>query len=84
MLNFDRFTKARHDLWLERTYNIPAGPDSDELRPFHYTNLWRELDRGTVYLFNEVQQQSMAEPLKLVRDTIFYRTFNLRRVQNPR
>lgn len=78
MLTFSEFTTARHELWLERTYGIAAGGDSDELRPFHYTNLWRELDRGTVFLFNEIQQQSSANPLKLVRDTILYRTFNLR------
>jgi hypothetical protein len=78
MLDFSSFTRARHELWLERSYGVKAGGEADSLRPFHYTNLWRELDRGTIYLFNHIQRPSLANPLKLVRDTILYRTFNLR------
>lgn len=78
MLTFSEFVKARHELWLERTYAVEAGQAADALRPYHYTNLWRELDRGTIFLFNHVQRPALANPLKLVKDTILYRTFNLR------
>lgn len=77
-LTFREFTRARHQLWLERTYGTQAGPNADELRPHHYTNLWRELDRGTVYLFNNIQKQRFGDPLDLVRHSIIYRTFNVR------
>ena len=77
-MTFREFTRARHQLWLERTYGIPAGGGANPLRQHHYTNLWRELDRGTVFLFNEVQRPRLDDPLELVRHSIIYRTFNVR------
>jgi hypothetical protein len=77
-LTFREFARARHQLWLERTYGLAADPVADPLRGHHYTNLWRELDRGTVFLFNEVQRPRLDDPLELVRHSIIYRTFNVR------
>lgn len=77
-LTFREFARARHELWLERTYGTKAGPAADALRPHHYTNLWRELDRGTVYLFNEVQRPRWHDKPELIRHTILYRVFNVR------
>jgi hypothetical protein len=77
-LTFREFTRARHELWLERTYARPASSTANVLRQHHYTNLWRELDRGTVYLFNNIQKPRLGNPLELVRHTIIYRTFNVR------
>lgn len=78
MLTLAQFCEARHALWLERTYSIQAeqySAHADELRQHHYTNLWRELDRHTVYLFNEVQSKSSDLP-RVVADTICFRAFN--------
>jgi hypothetical protein len=78
MLTLPEFCLARHALWLERSYGIPAesiSQNTDPLRQYHYTNLWRELDRHSVYLFNNVQPKSEGNA-KLVADTICYRAFN--------
>lgn len=79
-LTFREFARARHELWLERTYGTAPehAEHAEVLRPHHYTNLWRELDRGTVYLFNQVQRPRRADPVELVRHTIIYRAFNVR------
>lgn len=78
MLTLLEFCRARHALWLERSYSLPAerlSQNTAELRQHHYTNLWRELDRHTVYLFNNVQAHS-ENSAKLVADTVCYRAFN--------
>ena len=78
MLTLVEFCQARHALWLERSYGLPVeslSKNTAELRQYHYTNLWRELDRHTVYLFNNVQVNS-ENSAKLVADTICYRAFN--------
>ncbi|MBM4056713.1 MAG: hypothetical protein FJ275_00545 [Planctomycetes bacterium] len=77
-MSFRAFTRARHQLWLERAYGAKAPKEADALRPHHYTNLWRELDRGTVFLFNEVQRPRLHDRPELIRHTILYRIFNVR------
>lgn len=78
LLTLAEFCGARHAMWLERTFDVPAeqySRDVDPLRAHHYTNLWRELDRHTIYLFNEVQAKSVDLP-RVVADTICFRAFN--------
>lgn len=78
MLSFEKFVTARHGLWLERSYQIPAPEYADVLRGHRYTNLWRELDRGTRHLFNNVQRPLWDNPAELIRHTYVYRVFNFR------
>ena len=75
-LSFAEFLTARHSLWLERTYGVASAVDDASLRSFRFTNLWRELDRGTVYLFNEVQQRFLHDTTMLICHSILYRVFN--------
>jgi hypothetical protein len=77
-MTFREFTRARHQLWLERTYGLPAACGASPLRQHHYTNLWRELDRGTVFLFNGVQRPRLHDKPELIRHSILYRIFNVR------
>lgn len=76
-LPFPKFLAARHDLWLERTYGLKSDVTDSTLRSYRFTNIWRELDRGTVYLFNSVQKKFIADTTKLVCHSILYRLFNL-------
>jgi hypothetical protein len=76
------FARARHALWLERGWGrAPEGDDArgaDRLRPHRYTNLWRELDRTTVWLFREVQGPAAGDDRELCRRTVAARLFNRR------
>lgn len=78
-LSFREFVRARHEMWLERNYGVgPSTGGVEVLRPHHYTNLWRELDRGTIYLFNKVQRPRRGNPVELIKHTVLYRAFNVR------
>jgi hypothetical protein len=72
------FAWARHELWLERMGLAVLEPRAhvDTLREHHYTNIWRELDRHTAYLFNDIQKPLMEANHDLVFDTILFRLFN--------
>lgn len=76
ILTIDAFARARHELWLERQYGLETdNPDVEVLRPFHYTNLWRETDRASVFLFNEIQQPTESF-YGTILFTAAFRTFN--------
>lgn len=74
-----RFAAARHAMWLKKSYDFEwsaAVPeDVAELGANHYTNLWRELDRNSIYLMNEIQRPA-PNPVALIMDTIIFRLFN--------
>lgn len=76
----DDFVLARHALWLDKTYGIPAenfapAEHVELLRPHHLTNVWRELDRGTLHVINDLQLESLNSYLAVHR-TLLYRFFN--------
>jgi hypothetical protein len=80
MIGFGDFVVARHALWLDKTYGIPAenfapAEHLNQLRPHHFTNIWRELDRGTLHVINDLQFGSMNNYLAVHR-TLLYRFFN--------
>ena len=68
---------ARHLLWLERMYGLEANVIDPVLSNYRFTNIWRELDRGTVYLFNNVQQRFSGDTVKIICHSLLYRRFNL-------
>lgn len=79
-MKFGEFVRARHALWLDKTYGIPAEnfESADvlaQLRPHHLTNVWRELDRGTLNVINDLQIPSLNTYLAVHR-TLLYRFFN--------
>lgn len=80
MIGFGQFVRARHALWLDKTYGIPAENFEDKeildlLRPWHFTNIWRECDRGTLNVINDLQLPSLNSYLAVHR-TLIYRFFN--------
>lgn len=80
MIGFGEFCAARQALWLDKTYGIPAEnfipkEHADLLRPHHLTNVWRELDRGTLHVINDLQIPSLNSYLAVHR-TLLYRFFN--------
>lgn len=74
MLTIDEFATLRHEMWLNRMVGSPVS--SDELANAHYTNLWRELDRQSIYLFNEIQPKTLLNFTDTIVKTIQYRLFN--------
>ncbi len=78
-LSITEFARLRHRMWLTKTYGEKKYPLPDEasvLTPYHFTNLWRELDRNSVYLFNDVQRRHGDDLLGAVIDTLRFRVFN--------
>jgi hypothetical protein len=72
------FAVIRHRMWLTKTYGekkYPVDRRAHVLAPYHFTNLWRELDRNSVYLFNTVQQGA-GDLVDVVADTLRFRLFN--------
>lgn len=80
MISFGEFVRARHALWLDKVYGIPAENFEskeilDLLRPHHFTNVWRAIDRGTLNVINDLQIPSLNSYLAVHR-TLIYRFFN--------
>ena len=82
VLTIKEFAVLRHKIWLRKTYGYKlAKQESEILDQHHYTNIWRELDRNSIYLFNEIQTWASAEAFEynypqIVVDTIRFRLFN--------
>jgi len=82
ILSIKDFATLRHKIWLRKTYNYQVPfEESQILDQHHYTNIWRELDRNSIYLFNEVQTWAGSEAFEynypqIVADTIRFRLFN--------
>lgn len=79
-ITFTDFVRTRHALWLQKTYGVPATKYAnqehvDTLSQFHLTNIWRELDRGTLAVINDLQLPSVNNFLAVHR-TLLYRFFN--------
>lgn len=71
------FVRLRHRAWLSRTYGFKF--DDSELVPFskyRYTNIWRELDRNTRYLINNVQENTSGSLETDILNTLRFRMFN--------
>lgn len=78
VLPITEFARLRHRVWLTKTYGAetyPLDEAASAITPYHFTNLWRELDRNSVYLFNTVQERG-DDLSKQVADTVRYRLFN--------
>ncbi len=79
-ITFADFVRTRHALWLQKTYSVPATnyvsqEQIELLSQFHLTNIWRELDRGTLAVINDLQLASSSTYLAVHR-TLLYRFFN--------
>lgn len=82
-INFETFVRTRHAMWLQKTCDIPIETYLEDLtayelmRGHRYTNVWRELDRGTLVM-SELQEKYLAISTTAVAvyHTLLYRFFN--------
>lgn len=82
-INFETFVRTRHAMWLEKSYGIPIETYLDDLTAYdlmkghRYTNVWRELDRGTLELAGiQEHYQQFGSTTTVVYHTLLYRFFN--------
>lgn len=73
---FWRFIFARHSIWHKRFVLGLKAPWTDDsiLQEYKFTNVYRELDRGTLYLLDNIRGKK--EPVDQVWNIIVYRMFN--------
>lgn len=74
--NFWKFIFERHNIWHKRfILEQPAPWTTDRvLKDFKFTNVYRELDRGTMFLLDNIL--TTGEPIEQVFNIIIYRMFN--------
>jgi hypothetical protein len=78
-VSIEDFSRARQAAWLRRAYGVDVRGSAEAeavVAAHHYTNLWRELDRTTLFLFNGVQRPLTGSPVDLVAETVAFRAFN--------
>lgn len=74
---FFRFARARHQIYLDRVAGLPAPWTEDPtLRTYRFTNVFRELDRTTVW-FRENLRGPLRNHRRVVPATVIFRWFNL-------
>ena len=64
VIEFYSFVQKRHEMWRQRRRGAPPEEWSSDakLRQGHFCNVYRELDRGTVYLQGSIRQHREANP----------------------
>lgn len=84
-ITFENFVRTRHAMWLEKTYGVPIDHYLDHdclmtyelMRNYRFTNVWRELDRGTLEMLDLQQKYLDISTLEVaVFHTLLYRFFN--------
>lgn len=74
--SFFSFARARHQIYLDRAAGKPAPwTDDPVLQQFRFTNVYRELDRTTVWFRQRVRDPLRCDPRVLLA-TIAFRWFN--------
>ena len=76
-IDFFTFVYKRHLIWYKRFILKQQPPWTDDpiLKKFKLINVYRELDKCTIYLINKLKSVSNRETLLI--NIIFYRFFNL-------
>lgn len=79
--NIDAFWKFifdRHMIWYKRFILKHEAPWTDDpiMQTFKFTNVYRELDRGTIYLLDNILGNKGLSEVEQVFNIIFYRMFN--------
>lgn len=73
---FFKFARERHLIFLARSAGLPGPWTQDEtLRTVRFTNVFRELDRTTIWFRQNIRDPLRAEPW-VVPATIIFRWFN--------
>ncbi len=77
---FWQFIYERHMIWYKRfVLKLPAPWTADQiLLEYKFTNMYRELDKGTLYLLDYIigPVEKLGQPSSQIFNTIMYRVFN--------
>lgn len=76
--DFFAFARKRHQIYLDRQAGLPA-PWTDDpiLATYRFTNVYRELDRTTVWFRTHVRERlADMSPAQQLMGTILFRAFN--------
>jgi len=75
-----RFAVERQTIWHKRTILGEPGPWTEDpaLQRFHFCNVQRDLDRGTVYLATQLAAHAGAPRAERLLNTAMYRQLNRR------
>jgi hypothetical protein len=76
---FFEFARKRHQIYLDRAAGLPKPWTQDPiLATYRFTNVYRELDRTTVWFRENVRDRMLreAEPWEQLFGTILFRAFN--------
>lgn len=73
---FFNFIRERHNIWYKRFVleETPPWTSDPVLQQYKIINVYRELDRCTIYILNKLQ--NVRDRNKLLLNVIFYRFFN--------
>lgn len=73
--DFWRYMCERQTIYDRRASGAePPWTDDETLRKYHFTNVYRELDKGTAYF--HAQRAGMTSPEEILWSSIIYRTVN--------
>ena len=75
---FWKFIFDRHMIWYKRfkLNQQPPWTEDPHMSTFKFTNVYRELDRGTIYLLDNILGNEELTEVEQVFNIIFYRMFN--------
>lgn len=74
---FFDFARARHQIYLDRLDGkSPPWTKDPILARYRFTNVFRELDRVTIWLRQNVREQYATQPGRLLLGTVVFRLFN--------
>ena len=75
---FYAFVNERHLIWRRRFIEKRPWPWTDDpiMQKYKFTNVYRELDRGTMYYYEHILLPNYWNPENLLFQTVLYRFFN--------
>jgi len=77
---FLQFTKDRHQVYINRFINNMPRPWTEDpiLNEYKFCNVYRELDRGTLYFVEQIKTEEMEDDASPLLKAIIYRAVNNR------
>lgn len=76
---FFAFCRDRHTIYLRRQQGLPPRQWTTDpvLRQYHFCNVFRELDRTTVWFRENIREPLRDDPVRVLFATVVFRWFNL-------
>lgn len=75
---FFAFARERHAIWSRRHHLGQSGPWTDDpiLKEYSFTNIYRELDKTTIWFRENIRDRYKDEPAAALFSTVAFRWFN--------